>query len=268
MILKEDLYWILVKEVVAGTDSRLTLREIVLHLAKCRRIIHKICKKAFDDHVDSELFGRVRRGPLFTPFNGRYANLGDLRTSIELCPSDNMAVDWLSPSNDCVFRQIQHKGVNLSFLYYDKQGDSEPTQRCVVHTDVSEHEKCWTLLESSDNIKEVYWLLCQAAFFDRGTASIAEMTASVLASEGDKVMFSGDYGLDVKALLSDWDTFKTAYSLEFKVIDNPGITIDQLEHILHRIQPGFAGDPRTLLESKEENLSISFADILCFELRN
>ena len=241
----QKLYEELRDGVVAG-HYLLGTRSSLEYLGNCRKWIQKILEKAHSGDKECSLFGKRRDKLLITPMDGRYKEIVDLSKCLNKSDGDlPYPIDTLYKNNNA-YRQIMFENIPVSFLYWESDSEfieniesdenlnsNKLLYRCIVHTDPIFHEELLDHIDFTD-LKKTYWILCQACLFYRGSASVAEMMVSVIAGK----LLCNDYGLDVHALVNDYDSFDKKFTLKFKENKSKPLKLEDLKLIYYKISKG------------------------------
>jgi hypothetical protein len=179
---------------------------------------------------------------LVTPFVKRYSDIISLDSvtdpGVSCMPDSVKALHKSQPKS----RQIVYRNMKLSYLYYETDDalidkvsfgprswiSSNPLlYRCVYHTETSQFDRLIREIKTNiDDHKLVYWLLCQATMFCRGSAAITEMVISALKSKHSTVERLVSK-LDVQALVSDYSHFDNTYKLSFCKVKHSDRNLDE-----------------------------------------
>lgn len=256
---------------------------------------------------------------IITPFYGKYNKIVDIGMYLSngnefridlVMPSPNIELIKKMYRSDASMKVIKHKNINgnLSILYYENDDDliksieniyprSEFAEensllyRCVFHTESYLHLDVINNINSllnqveprETNLKEcifeIFWFMSQASFFYRGSASISEMSISIIYNifknklNADSELKTNfymplfTYGSDVHAIVNNVEDFKNmadglikldnvVYLSETTYKDSYDFSIEDLEVFSEKIS----------YKSKNEILDIIYK--IVYEKRN
>jgi hypothetical protein len=210
----------------------------IKYFAKCRNMIAKIMDEIeektnnnkFCKKEDVIYFGMFRTDIIITPLSGRYQ-----QSFLELCKNS------CKEENNIFSKDIiENENVYTKIRYNFKESNKESidvydflSEKCIIHTNPSNFniiiKEISNLYSKYLNYKEdngldvvyfikIIWLLSQATFFKRGSASITEMIMLYLANVKEKHNVSSIdndikkicniKGIDLIALYNNYDEFE------------------------------------------------------------